>query len=738
MTDYFDCEGEGDNQVCAEEKTLGQASGDETFEYDRDFACPADASAYANGVYTAQFPNVAQIDETGQSDDANVSLTCYMPLVSKTADTQWSKEYTWTIEKSVDPSSHTGFAGDTFDSSYTVKVDQTIDEYGFQAFGDITVTNPSNEEITVDVADAVNGTAAVLDCNGSLIIGAGATASCGYTVDLADNTDGTNTATVTFNGNDFLATAPVIFGEPTVVGYPTINVTDYFNCKDVDGAQVCESEDALGSASGDFEFEYDRPFACPASDSGLYENGVYTASFPNDAEIDETGDSDDANVDLTCYAPADPRVVKTSVDGGDDIGQLPLVFELYDPAGNLVETQELTESSGTIDFATNLETEGTWTLVEVLPEGWLNEDLSCDIVIAYPGSAGETYECAFDNVEKSRVDLVKLTNGELTTAQNWTFTLFQGPDGLGSAEVATGSTPPALVNFGPIDLDPSASYTLCELGIPAGYSSVWAIDTNNDGTFDTDDIIIEPYNPNADDETPEDLGNRCVDINADGPDEDSEIDIPLVPGETLHFVVDNQSPGGAPRTPGYWKNWNSCSNGRQAETAAKNGGWAQGFWLLEDVLNQSVGGAITWDDILTDGLIVNIDSCEVAVDILDKRRVGDDAVVGDGRKVASDPLHNLATHLLAAQLNFGAGACTTEGVLEAALQAESLLDKYNFDGDGHDNLKKNSPDGQLANTLAGQLDDYNNGLACGDSLAEAAGRGLNRGGQSVFLPLINR
>ena len=60
---------------------------------------------------------------------------------------------------------------------------------------------------------------------------------------------------------------------------------------------------------------------------------------------------------------------------------------------------------------------------------------------------------------------------------------------------------------------------------------------------------------------------RCVNFQA-GPD------------ETVNFIVDNQRPGGEPRTPGYWKNWSSCSGGGQYNTAQLNGGSATGWWTI--------------------------------------------------------------------------------------------------------------------------------------------------------------
>ena len=79
------------------------------------------------------------------------------------------------------------------------------------------------------------------------------------------------------------------------------------------------------------------------------------------------------------------------------------------------------------------------------------------------------------------------------------------------------------------------------------------------------------------------------------------------------------------------------------------------------------------------------------VEILDQRVVTVNDIVGDGKKLASDGARTLAMHLLAAQLNQGAGACNPGAELlgdsgmtldQMIIAGETLLDKYNFDGSG--------------------------------------------------------
>ncbi|MEA1866066.1 MAG: hypothetical protein U9N46_12925, partial [Euryarchaeota archaeon] len=320
----------------------------------------------------------------------------------------------------------------------------------------------------------------------------------------------------------------------------------------------------------------------------------------------------------------------------------------------------------------------------------------------YTDSAGntETVEGTDDGscVVGGLVNVKKLTQGAVDPTKDWTFKLYEGPDGCGGEVLASSSTlddTDGILVFGDYNLDPDVTYTVCEEGIPAGWTLFWQVDTNGDGVADT---TVIPYNPNEDDDPPQDIGNRCVDIGAGTP-------YPIPAGGMVFFQVDNTYPGGEPRTPGYWKNWNRCTGGGQADTADQNGGWQNGYWLIEDVLDPNVGGGISWDDIQTDSLLFNVTTCEQAVSILDQR----DLVTG--KKMASDAAYTLAMHLLAAQMNFAAGAETCQDAQDAALEAEELLDQHDFTGTGK-YLSSEDPGYADALALAETLDQYNNGELC--------------------------
>jgi len=303
---------------------------------------------------------------------------------------------------------------------------------------------------------------------------------------------------------------------------------------------------------------------------------------------------------------------------------------------------------------------------------------------------GETVKCTYTNRQRGMVDLLKLTNGQQDPNMMWSFTL-TGP------EVNEGlSTPPPLLEF-QSKLIPGETYTLCETGIPPSWTIQWALDANGNGMIDDgetlpfvggeDDLmgdgLLQVYDPDPNYGTPSAMNDtRCVNFEVDA-------------AQTLSFIVDNQRPGGEPRTPGYWKNWNTCTGGNQQETAAANGGPIEGWFLADDLIPTTVGD-------------LNITTCEDAVSILDHRDLN------SGKKKANCADFNLARNLLAAKLNLAAGAETCTAVADAVAAGDDLLSSLGFTGTNSCLRPKgqNKDAYHDANELAATLDEYNNGFLC--------------------------
>jgi hypothetical protein len=201
-------------------------------------------------MYTVSLTNEAfLVDEegTGYSDDATTSYTCYAPLVSKTAETSYNRYWEWEISKVGDQTELTLEPGETFLVNYTVVVTPTVlKEDDFTVFGDIDVSNPAGSpgDMTVDLADTLgDGSSTAVDCDGlggtSVTVSPGETETCSYTGSLATKTDGTNTATATFNSIDFTDTEDYAFGDPSYEIDECIVVDDDKYGDLFDGLEVC-------------------------------------------------------------------------------------------------------------------------------------------------------------------------------------------------------------------------------------------------------------------------------------------------------------------------------------------------------------------------------------------------------------------------------------------------------------------------------------------------------------------
>jgi hypothetical protein len=321
---------------------------------------------------------------------------------------------------------------------------------------------------------------------------------------------------------------------------------------------------------------------------------------------------------------------------------------------------------------------GTYYSTEAVPNGWDLTNISCDDAnsTGNTGTAkatfildpGETVTCTFSNRQRGTATVIKTVNGAaLTGSQSFTFQLRTGASASSAGTILESGTATAG-NGGEIDfatyLVPGQTYQLCEQMQPGWTTSLGP-------------PLYSVYNPSGDNSV------VCTDFT-------------VTAGQAKVFAIDNQPPpGGMALTIGYWKNWSSCSGGKQKAVldqtllAAANAGHPITIGTL--VLNPNVLGAAK--------------ACQYAVNLLNKTTI-------DGKKkLSSDPLFNMAAQLLAAMLNVQAGAGQCAASATAINQAQALLVKYHFDGLTY-TPKLTASDANLANQLATTLDKYNNNQLC--------------------------
>jgi hypothetical protein len=179
---------------------LGEFSDTDETTYTRTFTCDADEGTHGN---------TATIVETGQSDDADVTVNCYEISVTKDADPELTRTFTWDIEKSSETVELTLQPQATYDVDYEIRVFTTgFTDSDWFVSGQITVNNPHPSrvaEITA-VSDVVSpAIAASVDCGEAFPydIAAGGSLVCDYEADLPDDASRTNTATATQQLYDF-------------------------------------------------------------------------------------------------------------------------------------------------------------------------------------------------------------------------------------------------------------------------------------------------------------------------------------------------------------------------------------------------------------------------------------------------------------------------------------------------------------------------------------------------------
>lgn len=281
----------GDDEVTLADLRFGHSeliSGTTTRTFTEPFTCSSTASDYVNGGYSSLEVNTATL--TGPSTTAeateDVLVDCTLPplTATKSAAASYDNTITWTLAKSVDPSSHSGYFGQLAGSStWTVTADRTDVEGNFAVTGQIVVTNPSAIDVPFSVTDALDDTTGATVTCPATTVPAGGSVTCTYTAAPGGRTATLNTATVTGTGNAAVeATAPVSFVR-----------------NDIGDSSVTLADPRFASSqviSADTTVTFDEDFFC-SGDLADYPQGSWSGTFVNVATLD--GDHTDLEASAT-------------------------------------------------------------------------------------------------------------------------------------------------------------------------------------------------------------------------------------------------------------------------------------------------------------------------------------------------------------------------------------------------------------------------------------------------------
>jgi hypothetical protein len=345
----------------------------ETFE--ETFPCPSTGEAtYVDGIYEYTVTNTATLTgpNTDLSDDAVVTVTCSLqdPLrVSKTASGSYDRTVTWELEKSVNPTTLSGLAGESAGSvTWTVEATKTVVEDNYQVSGIITIANDNAIPVDFSVSDALSdGTQASVDC--PTTVPANDSVDCSYTASPSDGSATQNTVTVTSSTDGVLGDTAV-----AAVSFSVIATGDE------SGTLADARFEYSTSIEESFTKTFEEDFLCPAE--GNYVSGKLQLQEKNVATLAVNGGLEaSAIVNITCTEPPPPPppppptstlgdLVWQDIDGDGvqdpgEPGIAGVTVTLYDSNGNLIATQ-VTDVNGNYLF-TGLQP-GTYIVEFELPD----------------------------------------------------------------------------------------------------------------------------------------------------------------------------------------------------------------------------------------------------------------------------------------------------------------------------------------------------------------------------------
>lgn len=234
---------------------------------------------------------------SGAWDEATVNVCFEAPVTAtKSMTASYSRDYDWTLKKTVDTNQIDTTSGANATFTYTVTATPTVTDSGFAATGAIVISNPNSVNlIGVSVAEHLMGCDVVGDFSGLVVPAATADGPGTLKVDVSctfdSAADRTNEATIEWAKSAYVlagrteVSGLIDFGEPDPITDATLDVTD----DKTTGTQSALFT-AVATDSSTWSKSYPVTFTAPNGKCDMYTN------------VAEAGDLSDTRTVTVCGA----------------------------------------------------------------------------------------------------------------------------------------------------------------------------------------------------------------------------------------------------------------------------------------------------------------------------------------------------------------------------------------------------------------------------------------------------
>jgi hypothetical protein len=606
----------------------------------------------------------------------------------KTASGYTERIITWSINKSVSPSSWDLFQGDSGTSQYTVSVTKNVVTKKVVS-GQICVTNggsfaTENLKIVDEVQYKVGGgqfqtlTSADVDLSSKPILEAGESYCYPYKVEFTpvEGAQYRNVAHVTITNHAGWLPGGHNCPGPDVCPFGPDPKTDF----SITGLVTtgAESINVTDTNGGSWTFNdsgtqtYPKTFSCSDIPTGEYSSthtytNIATITTPN---IPETGLSDEASVTVNCYALKVEKTANTSYTRtynwmiSKEADQTSLTLstgQIFGPVNYIVTANAtytdsdwaangnitITNPSPTIPATIN-------SLADVITTG-INANVNCNVTFPYSLPANGTLQCSYT---ASLPDATTRTNKAIATLQNYNYDPQKNP------------TPNGTTNFYGEALIDFSSATITKVDECADVSD--SLQGSLGGVCYSEVPKTFQYTRN--------IGPyaNCGDYSVVNTSTLTTRDTKTTKNASWTISVHVPCAIGCTLTIGYWKTHAGFGPGRQADMVTK---------FLPIWLGTSSGAKS-----------INVTTAALAVQLLSFKGWNN---VFD----ASNGINKLYAQLLGAKLNIANGA-SSSAISSTIVAADSFLATHNST-DWNSLIRT---DKQNVLRWMTTLDNYNNGL----------------------------